>query len=323
MLFSTWNREKIVDIPHLHYFVAVADTHSFSKAALRCHTSVSNISEQIQNFEKRVGKVLLDRSRRQVVPTEAGKILLRRARNILANIEQTRLEVRSADRPGAGKTAVGILTTLAPSFSVHFFGSFVEKFSQIQITVHETAAAQMLTMLDKGELNLGIAALPIRDKGFDAEKLFSEEMLLALPPGHPLARKQTIRKEDLESEKFILSKEDHGLGGWGLRLCRHKHFFPRIIFNGGHWATIQSLVAAGKGISLIPQTAIAETPANIIYRQLENPRPKRSIAVVTRSKRPLEPAARQLLHHLREASQTFKLPVANNHPAEPAEKPKT
>jgi LysR family transcriptional regulator, hydrogen peroxide-inducible genes activator len=304
--------DTTVGMPHLRYFIAVVDTGSFSKAALRCHTSVSNISEQIQNFEKRIEKVLLDRNRRQIVPTEAGKILLQRARNILANIEQARLEVRSADRTSAGKTSVGVLMTLAPSFSVHFFGSFVEKFPKIQISVHETTTARMLAMLDEGELDMGITALPVRDNGFDTVKLFSEEMLLALPSSHPLTRKQTIQKEDLESEKFILSKEDHGLGGWGLRLCRHKHFSPRIIFNGGHLATIQSLVAAGKGISLLPQTAIAETPANITYRQLENPRPKRSIAIVTRSKRPLEPAARQFLQHLREASETFTLPMAND-----------
>ena len=300
-----------MDIPHLRYFVAVVEHQSFSKAAVHCNTSTSNISEQIQKFEKRIGKALLDRSRRRVVPTEAGEILLQRARKILADLESANLEVRNVGERKAGKVLVGILMTIAPCFLVHVLNTFVEQFPDIQVCLYETTTALMLSMLDMGKLDLGITSLPVRDSVFETEVLFSEEMLLALHPCHPLTRKQAIYKEDLESEKFILSKEDHCFGGCAFRLCRRNNFSPRIVFQCGCLATIQSLVAAGKGISLIPQTAILEA-TTIAYRQLENPRPRRSIAVVTRSKRILKPAARQFLQHLREASQTFKLPVAND-----------
>lgn len=296
----------------MRYFVAVVEHQSFSKAAAHCNTSTSNISEQIQNFEKRIGRSLLDRSRRRIVPTEAGEILLRRARRILAHIEKANEEVRSTGGKKTGKVLVGILMTIAPCFLVHVLNSFVDQFPDIQVCLYETTTALMLSMLDMGKLDMGITSLPIRDDVFETEILFSEEMLLALHPCHPLTRKQAIYKEDLESEKFILSKEDHCLGGCALRLCRRNNFSSRIIFHSGHLAMIQALVAAGKGISLIPQTAIMETLGTITYRQLENPRPKRSIAIVTRSKRPLKPAAQQFLQHLREASQTFKLPTASN-----------
>ncbi|MGH7975587.1 MAG: LysR family transcriptional regulator [Limisphaerales bacterium] len=301
-----------VDTTQLRYFVAVVDHQSFSKAAAHCHTSVSNISEQTQKLEKRVGKPLLDRNRRRVVPTEAGEILLRRARRILAHIEKAKQEIHSSGETRAGKTSVGVLMTIAPCFLVHVLNSFVEQFPKVQVGVYETTTAQMLDMMDAGKLDMGITSLPVRDNGFETELLFSEEMLLALHPCHPLTRKQAIYKEDLETEKFILSREDHCVGKCALRLCRLDSFSPRIVFQCGRLATIQSLVAAGNGISLIPQTAIVETSNSITYRQLENPRPRRSIVAVTRSKRILKPAAQHFLQHLREASQTFKLPLPKN-----------
>jgi LysR family hydrogen peroxide-inducible transcriptional activator len=313
-----------MDIPHLRYFVAVVDHHSFSKAAAHCHTSVSNISEQIQNFERRVGKVLLDRNRRRVVPTEAGEILLGHARQILAHIEKACQEVHSMDTASttAGKTSVGVLMTIAPCFLVHVLDSFFEQFPKIQISVHETPTAQMLAMLDEGKLDMGITALPIRDNGFETEPLFYEEMLLALPASHPLNRKKAIYREDLESEKFILSKEVHCQGGCWLRLCRQNQFAPRIAIQCGHLATVQSLVAAGKGFSLIPQMAITEKSAHITYRHLEHPRPKRSIVIVTRNKRPLKLAAQQFLKHLRQVGKTFKLPALKHHALQSTQKPK-
>ncbi len=303
---------KFVDIPQLRYFVAVVDYGSFSKAAAHCNTSTSNISEQIQKLEQQVGQLLLDRSRRRVVPTEAGEVLLKRARRILADLDSANLEVRCVGKRKAGRVLVGILMTLGPCFLVHVLNSFVDQFPDIQVCLYETTTALMLSMLDIGKLDVGITSQPIRDEVFDTENLYTEEMLLALHPRHPLTRKQAIYKEDLESEKFILSKDDHCMNGCALRLCGRNDFCPRIVFQAGRPAMIQSLVAAGQGISLIPQTAIMEMPATITYRQLENLRPRRSIVMVTRSKRALKPAAQTFLQHLRVASRTFKLPVFNH-----------
>lgn len=310
-----------MDINQLRYFIAVVDCGSFSKAAARCHVSQPALSVQIQKLESRLGKTLLNRSHRRIVPTEAGNLLLVRARAILTQVEEAKQEIRSVDGRKTGKVLIGILMTLAPCFLVHILNSFIDQFPDIQVCLFETTTTLMLNMLDAGKLDMGITSLPIRDNGFETEILFSEEMLLALHPCHPLTRKQAIHKKDLESEKFILSKEDHCLNGCALQL-HGRNNSPHIVFQCGHLAMIQSLVAAGKGISLVPQTAIAETPSPITYRQLENPRPKRSIAVVTKNKIPLKTTAQKFYQHLRQASQTFKLPVTNNLKPLPSEKPK-
>jgi LysR family hydrogen peroxide-inducible transcriptional activator len=104
-----------------------------------------------------------------------------------------------------------------------------------------------------------------------------------------------------------------------IGFCNQHDFHPRIVFESGQLATVQSLVEAGIGISLIPQMAIRATPT-LIYRQLENPRPKRTIGVVTRNKRHQKVAVEEFLKHLRQVGENFNLPPINNHLIQPHEK---
>jgi LysR family hydrogen peroxide-inducible transcriptional activator len=110
---------------------------------------------------------------------------------------------------------------------------------------------------------------------------------------------------DLHCEKFILLHEGHCLGDQILDFCSRYDFSPRISLRSGQLATVQTLVKAGVGISLIPKMAADECLANVSYRSLDKPRPKRIIAIVKREKRPLKTAAQEFLKHLRQAGKIF------------------
>jgi LysR family hydrogen peroxide-inducible transcriptional activator len=284
--------------------MAVVDQGSFSKAAARCNISQSNLSEQVQKLESRVGKPLLNRSHRLIVPTDAGLILIGRAKEILAQVENAKCEIRNSDSVHAGKVSFGILPTIAPYFLPHVLDSYITRCPKTQVFVHENTTDQSLQLIESGKLDFGIISLPVREDGFETETLFSEEMLLAIPPRHPLSKKRQIFTDDLRSEKFILLREEHCLGNQVIGFCNQHDFHPRIVFESGQLATVQSLVEAGIGISLIPQMAIRATPT-LIYRQLENPRPRRTIAVVTRGKRQQKTAVQEFLKHLRLIGKTF------------------
>ncbi len=292
----------------LRYFAAAAESGSFARAAAACHTSPANLSEQIKKLEGRLGKPLLNRSRRKVVTTSAGQKFLISAKDILARVEQAESEFRMAGDVLGGKISLGILPTIAPYFLPHVLGSFLEAHPQAKVCIYEVTTKHALELVGAGHLDLAVICEPVRGHGIEVETLLHEELMLAMTDRHPFAQKRDIFPEDLRSEKFILLEEDHCLGGQFVKFCHRQDFQPRIVFRCGQLATVQALVADGLGISLLPQMAVPEMPTTIIYRSLENPRPQRAIAVVSRSHRELKPGARDLLKHLRQAAQRFPTP---------------
>jgi DNA-binding transcriptional LysR family regulator len=295
-----------VDINQLRYFLTVAELGSFSHAAGRCYVSQPALSTQIQKLENELGLLLFNRTRRKIVPTEAGRILVGRAKRVLAQIEIAKREVRSADGIRESKVAFGILPTIAPYFLPQILHTFRKQCPKIRLIINEGMTFRLLELIEENKLDFAIVSLPIKEHGFEQEKLFTEEMLLALPNHSPLCRKGKIRMEDLHSECFILLHEGHCLGDQIIDFCNRHDFAPRIAFKGGHLATVQSLVAAGLGISLVPRMALSSGPPGIQYRSVAGSHPRRSIAIVTRSKRPLKKAVQDLMEHLRHSAKKFK-----------------
>jgi LysR family transcriptional regulator, hydrogen peroxide-inducible genes activator len=294
-----------MEINQLKYFLAVVEHGGFNKAAGRCYSTQSTLSEQIQRLENELGKLLLDRSHRKVVPTEAGKALVGRAKRILAQVEITRREILKADHVNTGKVAFGILPTIAPYFLPSILKTFQNRCPKIRFTFYEDTTARLLQLIEDNKLDFAITSLPIRENGFETTILFTEELWLALSPEHLLVEKEKIVMNDLRNEHFIILQDGHCLGDQVLDFCNRHDFHPRVAVRSGQLETIQALVKAGVGISLIPKMAIDEKSKFIIYRPLENPRPKRVIVAVARAKRPLKAAAQEFLAHLRESAKIY------------------
>jgi LysR family hydrogen peroxide-inducible transcriptional activator len=298
-----------MEVNQLRYLVAVGKTGSFSKAAQECYVSQSALSEQIQKLEHEVGKPLFDRNRRRIVPTPAGQVLIELAHRILEQVENAKQEIQKSDGIMCGHIHLGVLPTIAPYLLPHVFAQFRPQCPALDVRIHEDMTARVLHMLDDGDMDLGIVSLPIQEHGFEIEELFTEELLLALPSAHPLAAKETIRLDDLSSEKFILMKEGHCLGDQALVFCHRHDFRPYIEFRSSQIETIQSFVMAGLGISLIPQMAKMTGRFPLIYRSLEKPIPTRTIVAVWRSKHEPTKAMNELLKHFRQVSKTYVQPT--------------
>jgi LysR family hydrogen peroxide-inducible transcriptional activator len=126
--------------------------------------------------------------------------------------------------------------------------------------------------------------------------LFTEELLLALPPGHRLARKRTVPAAALEGERLIVMREGHCLGDQVLGFCEHRDMKPTISFRSAQLETIHALVSAGLGLSLIPAMAVRIKRSNALeYRSIQPPRPERKIIAVWLKQRPLGRAASEFL----------------------------
>jgi len=152
-----------VDTTQLRYFVAVVDCQSFSKAANHCHTSQPNLSEQVRNLEGFLGTTLLDRSGRQIGPTETGKLLWERAKVILSQIDETKQVLHSIAAPGKERVTIGVMTTVASCFLAYVLNSFIELHPKIQLDIQENITPELLPMIERGSLDLGINHLPRRE----------------------------------------------------------------------------------------------------------------------------------------------------------------
>src|SRR5713101_7142038 len=285
-----------MEMHQLRYFVAVARSGNFSRAAEQCHVSQPSLSQQIQKLEDELGERLFDRMKREARLTSHGETFLPRAVRILEEADAAKREVADAKSLLCGTVTVGVLPTIAPYLLPAAMTIFTEKFPGVEIVVQEDTTARLLKLALACEIDFALASRPIHDERLEIRKLFSEELLLALPPGHPLIHKHTVSANDLEDQRLIVMKEGHCLGDQVLGFCDRHDLHRHISFRSAQLETIQALVRAGLGISLVPAMAAQPERTNgPEYRPLRSPKPGRQIVAVWPRQRPPGRAACEFL----------------------------
>lgn len=291
-----------MELHQLRYLLAVARTGNFSRAAEQCHVSQPSLSQQIAKLEAELGERLFSRLKRRAVPTSAGEALVQRATRILAEVDAARLDVADAAEQPRGKVNVGVIPTIAPYLLPRVLALTARECPGMEVRIHEATTAQLLASAAACEIDLAIVSLPIADARFLREPLFDEELLLAVPPRHPLTKQKSVRLADLEHERFILMEEGHCLTDQSLRFCQRNDLHPQVAFRSAQLETIQALVASGLGISLIPRLALhPKRPGQPVYLSLADPKPMRTIGVLWRKEHPPGRATGEFLRLLRKA----------------------
>jgi LysR family transcriptional regulator, hydrogen peroxide-inducible genes activator len=285
-----------MEMHQLRYVVAIARTRNFSRAAEQCHVSQPSLSQQIKKLEDELGERLFDRTKREAKLTPHGESFLLRAVRILEEVDGAKREATDAKSLLRGSVKVGVLPTIAPYLLPDAMAAFTKKFPGMEIVVQEDTTVRLLKLALACEIDFALASRPIREERLEVRALFTEELLIALPPGHPLTRKHTVSANDLEGERLIVMQEDHCLGDQVLGFCDRHGLHQHISFRGAQLETIQSLVQAGLGISLIPAMA-AQRDRNRApeYRSLHSPKPSRQIVAVWPRQRPPGRAAGEFL----------------------------
>lgn len=289
-----------MEMHQLRYVVAVARTGNFSRAAELCHVSQPSLSQQIQKLEDELGERLFDRLRPQVRLTPFGESFLQRAERILEEVQAAKREAADAQHLLRGTLTLGVLPTIAPYLLPPVLTRFHTQHPGVELVVQEDTTAQLLKQALAGEIDLALVSLPIGDGRFEVRELFSEELLVALPPHHPLTRKRVLRARDLEGERIIVMKEGHCLGEQVLHFCERREVRANVSFRSAQLETVQALVCAGLGLSLIPRMAVgAGGRRQPQYRPLQPPRPERRIVAVWPRQRQLGRAATEFLNQVK------------------------
>ena len=256
---------------HLQYFVAVAEELHFGRAADRLHMAQPPLSAQIRQLEAELGVTLLHRTTRRVELAPAGEVLLARAREILASVDRATQDTQRAARGELGRLAVGftgsstyaLLPGLAAALRSALPGVLLDLHGELLTPV------QVSSLLD-GTLDLGLLRPPVRQRELAFEVIRSEPLIAAVPQAHPLAAADAVRVEKLSAEPFI-SYPSHFrsvLHDAIEETCAAHGFLPRVAHEVSETATLVSFVAAGLGVSLVPESTRHMTVDGAVYRPL-------------------------------------------------------
>jgi len=268
-----------VEFDQLRYFLQVAERGNFTRAAEDLAISQPALSRSIQKLEEELGQPLFERRTRSVSLTDTGTLLQPRAQQILSIIEDTKAEI--TDDGESGRVRIGAIPTVAPYFLPEVLQRFSTAFPQASLIVQENTTDVLLKSCTQGEIDLAIVALPVPAKYLEIEELFEEELLLVLPPDHPLAEKPRIRMSDVEPFPFVLLDEAHCLSDNIVSFCRQRAFHPVAVERTSQLTMVQELVSLSHGVSMIPEMARHRDQSNRrVYRSLTRPKPMRTIAVV-------------------------------------------
>jgi LysR family hydrogen peroxide-inducible transcriptional activator len=275
-----------MELHQLRYFTAVAELGNFTRAAERCFVSQPSLSQQIIKLEQELGQPLLERLGRSVKLTDAGRAFYERAVQALATVEEARSSVQCAGDWQAGKISIGAILTVAPYLLPDVVRRFLKQFPRARVSVRESFTEQIVKETLAGDLDLGVVALPIDDAMLHVEPLMTEELLLAVPYQHALAKRRRVALADLSEHSFVLLDEIHCLGQQIVSFCQQNECRPAVSCKTAQLLTVQEMVGLGQGLSLVPAMAArADRSKTRVYRSLAGAAPTRTIAVIRRRAR--------------------------------------
>lgn len=276
-------------LQELKYLVALADHGHFGRAAEACHITQSTLSTQIKKLEDFLGVTLFDRSLKRATPTPIGKEILQAARNIVEEAERIRELARHAQDPMARTVHLGVIPTLGPYYLPHALTLAHRKHPGLRLLLREEMTPQILEHLADGKLDAGLLALPVRDDALRVEPLFHEPFYAALPVGHELAKRETLKVADIMNEKLLLLDEGHCLRDQALDVCGARQD-RREEVRATSLETLRQMVAMGLGITLLPALAVDAGPRvsrkAVAIRPFKSPPPGRTIALAWRKRAP-------------------------------------
>jgi LysR family hydrogen peroxide-inducible transcriptional activator len=284
-----------ISLRQLQYVVAVADTLGFRKAAERCHVSQPTLSAQVKQLEDVLGVDLFERDRRRVLVTAAGEALVSHARRVLLEMDDLLATSAQLVAPGSATFRIGVIPTIAPYLLPDIMPDARSRFPALQLVFREEKTASIVAGLREGRLDAGLVALEADIGTWASCRVAKDKFVVALPKGHALARKKRVRLEDLEGERVLLLEDGHCFRSQALAVCARTGAAESEL-RATSLATLAQMVAAGTGITLLPEVAVRveNRGGQLEIRPFVSSPPYRTIALIWRPRSPFADRLRAL-----------------------------
>lgn len=280
----------------LQYAVAVADLKSFRQAAEACLVSQPSLSAQIAELERALAVQLFERDRRRVLLTAAGEELVSRARRMLVEADDLREASRRLADPLAATMRIGVIPTISPYLLPDAAPRLAREHPNLTVRWVEEKTEVLFERLDAGELDAAVLATAQVVETLEAVQIGCDPFVLATAPGHPLGKsKKPVTLSELAEAPMLLLDDGHCFRDQALSFCATARA-SELEFRATSLTTLVQMVAAGAGVTLLPQLAVAteNRRGTLAIRPFAAPVPSRTLSVVWRARAPLAPAARAL-----------------------------
>ena len=269
----------------LRYLVAVADTRHFGRAAERTFVSQPTLSAQLKKLEEYLGVQLIERAPKRVSLTPAGEEIVERARRIVEASEEIVELARGHSDPLAGRLKLALLPTIGPYLLPVVAGRLRKQLPHLELMLYEYQTDVMLEKLHSGEIDVGILALPVNMDGLDSHELYKEPFTVAMPANHRLKDRSSIKLADLHGVTLLLLEDGHCLRDQVLDICSSTGVQEKQDFRATSLETLRQMVAAGVGITLMPELAgrgAYGAARGVTIKPFVKPIPTRTIGAVWR-----------------------------------------
>ncbi len=277
-----------MEIHQLRYFIALHKNGSFTGAAQACNISQPSLSAQIKKLEEELGGKLIERNRKNCRLSPRGSSFLPRALEILRQVELSFEEARDFDSARRGSIRLGCLPTTGAFILPPILVEYRTRFPEIDISIQEGSSPALAASLQNNEVEVAIMDEAGLRPGMNSIRLLREPLFIALPPDHELAERDELSLSDLRDEPLILMRKGHGFYSIVESALGKAGVSPVIVYQSSEIETVQALVRAGLGISLVPRMICHH--ADITYRPIEHPAPCRTLLLTWRKEYERSPA---------------------------------
>jgi DNA-binding transcriptional LysR family regulator len=270
-----------MELRHLRYFIAVAEDLHFGRAAERLHIAQSALSQQILSLESELGVSLLHRTKRQVQLTAAGVVFLEDARGIMVQVGQAIERSQRVARGEIGQIRIGFTILSLHSVLPPILQSLRQSHPEVQITLHEMATQAQLEALRTEQIDVGFLHPPVADLRLELVNLKTETMWVVLSSQHPLAHRQRLTLRSLCHLPLIIHPRHEGVILYDQILQRYAEINcqPTIVQEALTSPTRIGLVAAGMGITFVPESLCALNYPGVVYKKLSGSMPQLAYAI--------------------------------------------
>lgn len=248
----------MVTLTQLEYIVAVDVHRHFGRAAESCFVTQPTLSMQIKKLEEDLGVIIFDRSKQPLIPTDVGQRLIDQARVVLSESAELQNIIEDHRNEVSGLLRIGIIPTLAPYLLPRFIGHYKRTWPNIIIKVEELTTGNIIELLQKDLLDVGILVTPLKENKIIEKPVFYEEMLIYANENHPLHQKKEITPVDIATPDIWLLSDGHCFRDQVVNLCSYMSGAGGGLpfqFEAGSLETLMNIVDVEGGITLIPELA--------------------------------------------------------------------